>query len=117
MSVGITQNFSGYRVLSNYLTTSDLMHMYIYITCRHINVYLEGVEKFLSFAFSNSSEDKILYPCKNCSISYWNDETEVHEHLVYEGFFHGYKTWIIHGESSSYFLNVPNAHENEVEDE
>ena len=93
------------------------MHMHIYITCRHTKVYLEGVEKFLSFAFSNSSGNKILCPCKNCSNSFWNEEREVSEHLVCDGFLRGYKTWIFHRESSSSFLNVPDAHENEVEEE
>uniref|UniRef100_A0A8R7P378 Transposase-associated domain-containing protein n=1 Tax=Triticum urartu TaxID=4572 RepID=A0A8R7P378_TRIUA len=69
---------------------------------RHTEKYLQGLAKFLGFAFNKSSvENKILCPCKNCVNSYWREESEVREHLVCEGFVDGYKQWMFHGERVS----------------
>jgi hypothetical protein len=39
---------------------------------RHTQIYIQGVDNFLDFAFSKSAiGDKILYPCRKCVNSSW----------------------------------------------
>ena len=72
------------------------------LACRHTDEYLQGLARFLGYAFSKSSvENKILCPCKNCVNSYWREESKVREHLVCEGFTEGYKQCIFHGEGDA----------------
>ena len=88
------------------------------LACRHIEKYLQGLVKFLGYAFNKSSvENKILCPCKNCVNSYWREESEVHEHLVCEGFVDGYKQWMFHGERVSSSSIPPNLDEGDDRDE
>uniref|UniRef100_A0A8R7QUJ0 Transposase-associated domain-containing protein n=1 Tax=Triticum urartu TaxID=4572 RepID=A0A8R7QUJ0_TRIUA len=85
---------------------------------RHTEKYLQGLAKFLGFAFNKSSvENKILCPCKNCVNSYWREESEVREHLVCEGFVDGYKKWMFHGERVSSSSIPPNLDEGDDRDE
>jgi hypothetical protein len=69
---------------------------------RHTKTYLQGVNSFLAFAFSNSAVgSKILCPCRKCVNSFWKEASEVREHLICDGFLEGYRTWNLHGEASS----------------
>ena len=69
------------------------------VSCRHETTYLQGVERFLVFAFSNSAVGrKILCPCRKCVNSFWKEASEVREHLICDGFLRGYRTWNLHGE-------------------
>ncbi|XP_051199238.1 uncharacterized protein [Lolium perenne] len=69
---------------------------------RHTEEYIQGLARFLGYAFAKSSvENKILCPCKNCVNSYWREERIVREHLICEGFTEGYSQLIFHGESGS----------------
>jgi hypothetical protein len=69
---------------------------------RHTKTYLQGVNSFLAFAFSNSAVgSKILCPCRKCVNSFWKEASEVREHLICDGFLKGYRTWNLHGEASS----------------
>jgi len=69
---------------------------------RHTKTYLQGVNGFLAFAFSNSAVgSKILCPCRKCVNSFWKEASEVREHLICDGFLKGYRTWNLHGEASS----------------
>jgi len=69
---------------------------------RHTKTYLQGVNGFLAFAFSNSAVgSKILCPCRKCVNSFWKEASEVRQHLICDGFLKGYRTWNLHGEASS----------------
>lgn len=64
--------------------------------------YLDGLAKFLDFAFQNVAQgDQILCPCKNCNNCSWSKREEVYEHLICDGFDKNYKKWIFHGEGGS----------------
>uniref|UniRef100_I1PJB6 Transposase Tnp1/En/Spm-like domain-containing protein n=1 Tax=Oryza glaberrima TaxID=4538 RepID=I1PJB6_ORYGL len=69
---------------------------------RHSREYSEGLDIFLQHAFSSAVGNKIQCPCKKCASSFWRDESEVHEHLICEGFLRGYKPLMFHGEGSSF---------------
>ena len=69
----------------------------------HTKTYLQGVNGFLAFAFSNSAiRSKILCPCRKCINLFWKEASEVHEHLICDGFLKGYRTWNLLGEASSF---------------
>ena len=54
---------------------------------RSFSRYLDGLNKFLDFAFSNAAQgDQILCPCKNCNNFCWSNRAEVYEHLICDGF-------------------------------
>jgi len=64
--------------------------------------YLDGLNKFLDFAFSNAAQgDQILCPCKNCNNCCWSNRAEVYEHLICDGFDKRYDNCIFHGEGGS----------------
>lgn len=72
------------------------------IARRHSREYSEGLDIFLQHEFSSAVGNKIQCPCKKCAGSFWRDESEVHEHLICEGFLRGYKPLMFHGEGSSF---------------
>jgi hypothetical protein len=62
--------------------------------------YAAGVTKFLQFAAENAGMvNRVLCPCKTCANRFWNNRSLVSEHLVCNGFMHGYSTWALHGEA------------------
>ncbi|XP_071679853.1 uncharacterized protein [Lolium perenne] len=85
---------------------------------RHTEEYIQGLARFLGYAFAKSSvENKILCPCKNCVNSSWREERIVREHLVCEGFAEGYSQWIFHGERGSSSENPRNFYDVQERDE
>ncbi|OMP05337.1 Transposon, En/Spm-like protein [Corchorus capsularis] len=63
--------------------------------------YLNGVDKFLDFAFAKLAEGKeILCPCVNCVNGSWLERKEVREHLICKGINEKYTEWNMHGEES-----------------
>ncbi|PKA45796.1 hypothetical protein AXF42_Ash018347 [Apostasia shenzhenica] len=61
--------------------------------------YLDGVEKFLNFAFENGSiNGMIRCPCRTCYNNNYYTREVVLEHLLWYGFPQGYTNWICHGE-------------------
>ena len=78
---------------------------------RHTKKYIDGVKGFLQFAFTHSAKgNSILCPCKNCLNCCWLEASDVHEHLVCEGFVNGYRRWEYHGEALSPLQSVRDAH-------
>ncbi|KAL3846276.1 hypothetical protein ACJIZ3_003679 [Penstemon smallii] len=82
------------------------------------NLYKNGVNLFLDFAFDHASLDgMILCPCKNCGNGLWVSRQDAYEHLICDGFIRGYIKWTAHGESSlnttlnSNSQRVPNKHD------
>lgn len=67
---------------------------------RRSDDYINGVENFLKFVFSNRppGTTEILCPCKNCSNRYYKDRATVKEHCIVLGFEKWYKNWTFHGE-------------------
>ena len=62
--------------------------------------YATGVSHFLDFAAENvGMRTAVLCPCRKCSNRYWLSGSEVTAHLVWNGFMHGYTTWVFHGEN------------------
>jgi hypothetical protein len=47
----------------------------------------------------------MLCPCRKCVNTFWRKAGEVREHLICDGLLKGYRTWILHGEASSSFIN------------
>ncbi|KAG8391366.1 hypothetical protein BUALT_Bualt01G0180300 [Buddleja alternifolia] len=69
-------------------------------------VYGVGLQKFLDFAFTNSSiKGLILCPCIKCKNGICRTKEVVKEHLICDGFIKGYTQWLAHGEHE--FVNTP----------
>jgi len=87
------------------------------IGCRRGSAnYLDGVERFLNFAFTNlPSNGKIPCPCVKCVNHFILDRESVFGHLICNGFLHGYREWIFHGESIGENSNNPTNHHCEME--
>ncbi|XP_068503999.1 uncharacterized protein [Phaseolus vulgaris] len=63
--------------------------------------YMDGLNKFLDFAFANKSvEGKIICPCPKCNLKKWQTREATHEHLILHPFPKGYTFWLLHGETS-----------------
>lgn len=116
MRLGTTHIFKFLR--RYYLLKSDVTRCICTLACRHTEEYLQGLARFLGYAFAKSSvENNVLCPCKNCVNSYWREERIVREHLVCEGFAEGYSQWIFHGELGSSSKNPPNFYDVQERDE
>nr|KYP59372.1 hypothetical protein KK1_014806 [Cajanus cajan] len=64
--------------------------------------YMEGLNKFLDFAFSNKSVDgKIICPCLKCKFNKWQTREATYEHSILKPFPKGYTFWLLHGETRS----------------
>ncbi|KAJ1377587.1 Transposase-associated domain [Sesbania bispinosa] len=64
--------------------------------------YMEGLDKFLNFAFSNRSVEGCIIsicPCKKCKFGKWKSREVVYEHLIVNPFPKGYPVWLRHGET------------------
>ena len=62
--------------------------------------YMDGVEKFLEFAYANKQFDSVIYcPCKKYINRYQHAREIVKEHIVINGFLRKYKNWTYHGET------------------
>jgi len=66
---------------------------------RNTPQYMDGLNKFLDFAFANSGvRGKIVCPCQKCNFNKWQDRELVYEHLILKPFPKGYTMWLLHGE-------------------
>ncbi|XP_070029676.1 uncharacterized protein [Nicotiana sylvestris] len=75
---------------------------WIFIKNRALPQYLNGVEQFLNFAFSNSNVGvRIQCPCIRCNNILWKTREEVKTDLLRRGIDSTYDRWIYHGESDS----------------
>ncbi|KAK8933895.1 hypothetical protein KSP39_PZI015964 [Platanthera zijinensis] len=75
---------------------------WIYLQNRVSDEYIEGVDKFLDYAYENSSssyESRIFCSCKKYTNRYLVEKTIPREHIIIHGFLKKYKTWSFHGES------------------
>ncbi|KAJ1402610.1 Transposase-associated domain [Sesbania bispinosa] len=62
--------------------------------------YLNGLDKFLDFAFEKRSVNgAIRCPCPICHFNKWQTRDVVHDHLICKEFPKNYKVWIWHGET------------------
>ncbi|KAF7146467.1 hypothetical protein RHSIM_Rhsim04G0033300 [Rhododendron simsii] len=62
--------------------------------------YIQGVEKFIEFAYDKKHPDSKIYcPCKKCVNVIFGTRSGVTEHLIINGFNTKYTRWTIHGES------------------
>ncbi|KAF7131691.1 hypothetical protein RHSIM_Rhsim09G0134500 [Rhododendron simsii] len=62
--------------------------------------YIQGVEKFLEFAYDKKHPDSKIYcPCTKCMNLIFGTRSGVKEHLIVNGFNTKYTRWTIHGES------------------
>ncbi|XP_075092458.1 uncharacterized protein LOC142172685 [Nicotiana tabacum] len=69
---------------------------------RSTDEYIQGVNKFLDKAFERASQgNQILCPCKLCANCFWHHRIVVEDHLIVNGFVHGYNKWVFHGEGFS----------------
>ncbi|RDY06303.1 hypothetical protein CR513_09720, partial [Mucuna pruriens] len=67
---------------------------------RNTAKYLDGLNKFLDFAFENQSVNgAIRCPCPKCDCNKWETRDVVHDHLICKQFPKNYKVWIWHGEA------------------
>ncbi|XP_019267397.1 PREDICTED: uncharacterized protein LOC109244716 [Nicotiana attenuata] len=75
---------------------------WIFIKNRTLPQYLNGVEQFLTFAFSNPNVGvRIQCPCIKCNNVLWKTREEVKTDLLRRGIDSTYDRWIYHGESDS----------------
>nr|XP_007154267.1 hypothetical protein PHAVU_003G104300g [Phaseolus vulgaris]ESW26261.1 hypothetical protein PHAVU_003G104300g [Phaseolus vulgaris] len=53
--------------------------------------YMDGLNKFLDFAFANKTiEGKIIFPCPKCNLKKWQTRETTYEHLILHPFPKGY---------------------------
>ncbi|KAF7826633.1 mucin-1-like isoform X2 [Senna tora] len=63
--------------------------------------YVEGLDKFLDFAFANTiTKGLIKCPCIHCGFRRWQTRETVYHHLICTQFPEGYTVWVWHGESA-----------------
>ncbi|KAJ4981640.1 hypothetical protein NE237_032477 [Protea cynaroides] len=56
--------------------------------------YIDGVERFLDFAFSKETlTGKFLCRCIHCISQYPKTQAEVYDHLICDGIMRNYKVW------------------------
>ncbi|KAL4373267.1 hypothetical protein AHAS_Ahas05G0064700 [Arachis hypogaea] len=81
---------------------------------RYSEEYINGVNSFLDFAYSEGEPEgkQIQCPCKRCCNINWYRRGVVFDHLVADGFVKGYRTWINHGE-----WTIPMVVDDEIDDE
>ena len=66
---------------------------------RNTTEYLDGLDKFLDFAFANGSVgDAIKCPCPKCGFVKWQKRYVVRDHLICKSFPRTYEIWTFHGE-------------------
>lgn len=62
--------------------------------------YLDGVKKFLEFAYAHIEPGKkIRCPCVKCNNVYFHTRDDVKADLYYHGIVKGYIPWVFHGEA------------------
>ena len=62
--------------------------------------YIEGVNKFLDFAYVNQTDDaKIYCPCKKCKNHFLEDRHVVKQYIITKDFLTIYKIWTYRGET------------------
>ncbi|KAL0458637.1 UNVERIFIED_CONTAM: hypothetical protein Slati_0490900 [Sesamum latifolium] len=68
-----------------------------------LDEFVERVDQeFLNFAFANPrfiSHKQIKCPCTKCDNRNFFSQSDVHLHIVRNGFSRGYSVWYTHGES------------------
>ena len=79
---------------------SSINKNWIDLVNRTLDEYINGVETFVNFAFSNRPPGtrEIACPCENCSNRYYREREIVKEHCIISGFEKWYKNWTFHGE-------------------
>ncbi|KAK1270365.1 hypothetical protein QJS04_geneDACA024629 [Acorus gramineus] len=61
--------------------------------------YMNGVKKFLEFAYNDKPLKSMIYcPCKQCCNRYLMTQVVAREHIIINGFLLNYKIWTSHGE-------------------
>ncbi|KAF1888140.1 hypothetical protein Lal_00039180 [Lupinus albus] len=67
---------------------------------RYSSEYIDGVEFFLNYAYTNGKPQggEILCPCAKCHNTCWEVRAVVYDHLIGYGFQKGYDVWVRHGE-------------------
>ncbi|CAL0308394.1 unnamed protein product [Lupinus luteus] len=67
---------------------------------RYSSEYIDGVEFFLNYAYTNGKPQggEILCPCAKCHNTCWEVRAIVYDHLIGYGFEKGYDVWVRHGE-------------------
>ena len=72
---------------------------WIHIRDRTSKAYIDGVEQFLDFAYTNKAQDATIYcPCKKCCNRYYVKRGVAREHIIVDGFLPNYRSWVSHGE-------------------
>ncbi|GAV65381.1 Transpos_assoc domain-containing protein [Cephalotus follicularis] len=72
---------------------------WIEVGARMSNAYLDGVELFLNFAYTNKSETSQIYcPCVKCANRVYKSRKDVNKHLQMFSILKTYKIWDHHGE-------------------
>ncbi|KAE9591138.1 putative transposase, Ptta/En/Spm, plant, Transposase-associated domain-containing protein [Lupinus albus] len=67
---------------------------------RYSSEYIDGVEFFLNYAYTNGKPQggEIMCPCAKCHNTCWEVMAIVYDHLIGYGFQKGYDVWVRHGE-------------------
>ncbi|XP_039138774.1 uncharacterized protein LOC120276106 [Dioscorea cayenensis subsp. rotundata] len=89
--------------------------MWINLTSRASEEYINGVTNFLDFAFAKLSEDgKIWCPCVKCVNTYRVSRREAFDHIICDGFLKGYVRWIFHGKTMEVATSTVISNEEEI---
>ncbi|XP_058202901.1 uncharacterized protein LOC131317361 [Rhododendron vialii] len=86
---------------------------WIHIRNRLDPTYIQGLEKFIEFAYDKKHPDSKIYcPCKKCVNLIFGTRSGVKEHLIINGFNTNYTRWTIQGKSlASYSRNESDANQ------
>ena len=81
------------KCVLNYLFREiDMDKSWIDLPSRAYMQYIEGVDKFLDFAFANIVGDTRIYcPCKKCCNRYLVEREVVRAHIIVNGFLSKYE--------------------------
>ena len=86
--------------LSNYVLGVDMDKSWIESRDWNSKEYIDGVERFISFAYRNKNMQSscIKCPCCKCVNRVYHNLHTVKGHIEMHGFDRSYKDWIYHGE-------------------
>ncbi|KAM7276790.1 hypothetical protein ACFE04_018656 [Oxalis oulophora] len=73
---------------------------WIKITDRKNKKYIDGVNTFLNWAFSQPGvPNHVLCPCKKCKLADFKNRVDIRADLFTFGFLESYEKWVYHGEN------------------
>ncbi|KAD4888139.1 hypothetical protein E3N88_20212 [Mikania micrantha] len=89
---------------------------WMYDAPRSSQLYVDGVQNFLNFAFERTCNNggMIKCPCTNCLNMLYQNRQSVLDHLICSGFRPEYLKWVYHGEGTTVASTSTTLNEEEI---